>query len=172
MLHKNTVAACEFFTTFPPFSYVIFVWLKPLMINTWLWPRFPMCLMMVFNFVLFSCELYGLLYTPAISSLSPACKLISVAMSSWYSVVWTMHDSVTFRRSFIIITMPCVPFWQAFVIITVEPWAFCQIRKIAGRAHTWNALRVSDPDMCHGTCEAHVPWCMPGLLTSGFLWSR
>ena len=32
--------------------------------------------------------------------------------------------------------------------------------------------RVSDPDMHHGTCVTHVPWCMPGSLTSGFLWSR
>ena len=31
---------------------------------------------------------------------------------------------------------------------------------------------VSDPDMHPGTCVAHVPWCMPGSLTSGFLWSR
>ena len=32
-------------------------------------------------------------------------------------------------------------------------------------------LRVSDPDMHHVTCVTHVPWCMPGSLTSGFLWS-
>ena len=32
--------------------------------------------------------------------------------------------------------------------------------------------RVSDTDMHHGTCMTHVPWCMPGSLTSGFLWSR
>ena len=32
--------------------------------------------------------------------------------------------------------------------------------------------RVSDPDMHHGTYVTHVPWCMPGLLTSGFFWSR
>ena len=32
--------------------------------------------------------------------------------------------------------------------------------------------RVSDPDMHHSTCVTHVPWCMLGLLTSGFLWSR
>ena len=32
--------------------------------------------------------------------------------------------------------------------------------------------RVSNPDMHHGRCVAHVPWCLPGLLTSGFLWSR
>ena len=31
---------------------------------------------------------------------------------------------------------------------------------------------VSDPDMHHGTCVTHVPWCMPGSLTSDFLWSR
>ena len=57
-------------------------------------------------------------------------------------------------------------------------WASCQIRKIAGCACAGNAgnvfppPRVSDPDMHHGTCATHVPWCMPGSLTSGFLWSR
>ena len=30
----------------------------------------------------------------------------------------------------------------------------------------------SNPGMRHGTCAAHVPWCMPGSLTSGFRWSR
>ena len=33
-------------------------------------------------------------------------------------------------------------------------------------------LPVSDPDMHHGTCVTHVPWCIPGSLTSGLLWSR
>ena len=32
--------------------------------------------------------------------------------------------------------------------------------------------RVSDPDMHHGTCVTHVPWCMPGSLLSSLLWSR
>ena len=32
--------------------------------------------------------------------------------------------------------------------------------------------RVSDPDMHHGTCVTHVPWCMLRSLTSGFLWRR
>ena len=31
---------------------------------------------------------------------------------------------------------------------------------------------VSDPDMHHGTCVTHVPWCMPGSLASSFLWNR
>ena len=32
--------------------------------------------------------------------------------------------------------------------------------------------RVGDTDLHHGTCVTHVPWCMPGSLTSSFLWSR
>ena len=32
--------------------------------------------------------------------------------------------------------------------------------------------QVRDPDMHHGTCVTHVPWCMPGSLTSVFLWGR
>ena len=32
--------------------------------------------------------------------------------------------------------------------------------------------QVSDHDMHHGTCVTHVLWCMPGSLTSGFLWWR
>ena len=31
---------------------------------------------------------------------------------------------------------------------------------------------VSDPGMHRGTCVTRVPWCMPGSLTSGFLWNR
>ena len=63
-------------------------------------------------------------------------------------------------------------------MVASEGWTFCQIRKIAG----WTCAvmpgtfsppsRVSDPDMHHGTCVTHVPWCMPGSLISGFLWSR
>ena len=32
--------------------------------------------------------------------------------------------------------------------------------------------RVSDPDMHHGTCVMHVPWCQLGSLISGLFWSR
>ena len=60
----------------------------------------------------------------------------------------------------------------------IATWASCQICKIAG-AHapgmpgTFSpSPQVSDPDMHHGTCVMHVPWCMPGWLTSGFLWNR
>ena len=63
-------------------------------------------------------------------------------------------------------------------VITENPWASYQIRKIAGCACTWNAGNVfpttnkiksivSDPSMHHGTCVTHVPWCMWGSLTRG-----
>ena len=29
--------------------------------------------------------------------------------------------------------------------------------------------QVRDPDMHHGTCVMHMPWCMPGSLNSSFL---
>ena len=50
-----------------------------------------------------------------------------------------------------------------------NPWASCQIRKIAGCTCAGNVLlppRVIDPDMHHGTCITL------GSLTSGFFWSR
>ena len=57
------------------------------------------------------------------------------------------------------------------------PWASCQIRRIAVCACAGNDGNVSpppqvnDPDKHHGTCVTHVPWCMQGSLTSGFLCS-
>ena len=38
---------------------------------------------------------------------------------------------------------------------------------------TFSALpRVSNPDVHHGKCVTHVPWCLPGSLTSSSLWCR
>ena len=57
-------------------------------------------------------------------------------------------------------------------------WASCQIRNLRfahapGMPGAFSPPpRISDPDMHHGTCVTHVPWCMSGSLTSGFLWSR
>ena len=56
-------------------------------------------------------------------------------------------------------------------------WASCQIHKIAGCACECRdrfppPLRVGDPDMHHGTCVTHEPWCIPGSLTCGFPGSR
>ena len=73
-----------------------------------------------------------------------------------------------------------VSFWlsPSRIHVQAHPWASCQIRKIAG-AHapgmpgTFSpSPQLNDPDMHHGTCVTHVPWCMPGSLTSGFLCNR
>ena len=56
-------------------------------------------------------------------------------------------------------------------------WTYCQIRnmRVAQRSMPGTfppSPRVGDPNMRHGTCVTLVPKCMPGSLTSGFLWSR
>ena len=50
--------------------------------------------------------------------------------------------------------------------IEMYPWPSC------GNAGNVFHPRVSNPDIHNGTCVMHVPWCMPGSLTSGFIWSR
>ena len=79
--------------------------------------------------------------------------------------------TISFRSHKICPLPPCHPKQH------VE-WTSCQKRKIAGvpapgMPRTFSlSPQVSDPDMHHGTCVTHVPWCMPGSLTSGFLWNR
>ena len=73
--------------------------------------------------------------------------------------------------------------WHALFVLVyhcdVITWASCQIRKIAGctctgcagnvfpRGWLQRELLVSDPNMHHGTCVTHVPWCMSGSLNCG-----
>ena len=64
------------------------------------------------------------------------------------------------------------------VLVLLPAWASCQISKLRV-AHAPKMSRtfspaplVSYPDMHHGTCVTHVPWCMLGSLTSSFLWTR
>ena len=62
--------------------------------------------------------------------------------------------------------------------VTWASWAPCQVPYCGLRMHREcrerfpRHRRIVDPDMHHGTCMTHVPWCMPGSLTSSFLWSR
>ena len=52
-------------------------------------------------------------------------------------------------------------------------YAILQVAHAPGMPGTFSpSPRVCDPNMHHVTCMTHVPWCMPGSLTSGFLWSR
>ena len=50
----------------------------------------------------------------------------------------------------------------------------CQIRKItgAGNGFPTTAGERFQHASHHSTCVTHVPWCMPGSLASGFLWSQ
>ena len=48
-----------------------------------------------------------------------------------------------------------------------------QIVYAPGRSGTFSSPpRVSDPDVHHGTCVAHVPCWMSGSLTRGLLWTQ
>ena len=68
--------------------------------------------------------------------------------------------------------------FQSHRLIYLPVWASSQMRNIAGThapgmAGTFSPPpQVSDPDMHHGTCVTHVPWCLPGSLTSSYRWSR
>ena len=89
----------------------------------------------------------------------------SSLMGSWY---YTMRFTYTHT---VLVLLQCYT-------RHLYPWTSCQIRQFAG-AHAPGMPgtfppppQVSEPYMHHGTCETHVPWCMPGSLISGFLWSR
>ena len=76
-------------------------------------------------------------------------------------------------RSNVYLSLAVTPIYDVMYELT-DPWASCQIRKWLRVAHApgipgtfFPPMRVSDPDMHHGTCVTHVPWCMPGSLTSG-----
>ena len=64
-------------------------------------------------------------------------------------------------------------FYVTMIVIASMQRVSCQIRKIAGCACAGKfpatAGFFSDYDMHDGTCVTHVPWCMPGSLTRGFL---
>ena len=57
----------------------------------------------------------------------------------------------------------------------IGSWTSHQIQKLRV-AHAPRTVspppRVCDHNIHHGARVMHVPWCMPGSLTSGFLWCR
>ena len=59
-----------------------------------------------------------------------------------------------------------VPNQLTIFLIMVGHWP---LTRYAG--NVLPAIAGSDPDMHHGTCVTHVPWCMLESLMSGFLWS-
>ena len=92
--------------------------------------------------------------------------LVGIDMDTDY---WLRQDSVN------------VLFFTGHIFRSVmiqRVWASYQIRKMraahaTGMPGTFSPPpRISDPEMHHGTCVRHVPWCMSWSLTSGFLWFR
>ena len=108
-------------------------------------------------------------YSRADSRVAPSqweTLLQSNAVSSWLRA---NLESTLYRK-------PCNLRSWCHGFVWHGTWASYQIRKFAG-AHAPGIPgtsspppRVGDSDMHHGTCVTHVPWCMPGSLTNGFLW--
>ena len=116
------------------------------------------------------------------------CTFPKEPVTAWFPIAFTDHGIVKCLYSFdlfellqkcyldnlmMISWMICLDNTYVRLVCVRASWASCQIRKIAG-AHaprmpgTFSpSPQVSDPDMHHGTCVTHVPWCMPGSLTSG-----
>ena len=98
--------------------------------------------------------------TPTVSLHAQSCY--DVTASCWTRVGPNRYGNIRSHRK-----------WRQARLAERQQWASCQIRKIPGaHAPGMPGTQVSDPDMHHGTCVTHVPWCMSGLLTSGFLWNR
>ena len=104
-------------------------------------------------------------------------QMLSQLQCQWrYSALKDFRRHLTSLSSVVEMSIRSVS--DISVLMSHVSWASCQIRKIAG-AHapgmpgTFSpSPRVSDPDMHHGTCVTHVPWCMSESLTNGFLWNR
>ena len=71
------------------------------------------------------------------------------------------------------VSRSCRSFWHDSPHGPLARYVKLQVVHTPGMPGTFSPpLRVSNPDMYHGTCATHVPWCMPGSLTSGFVWRR
>ena len=68
-------------------------------------------------------------------------------------------------------TIPCGGEWRPNKYDSSNEDVKLRAAHVPGMSGTFSLPpRVSDPDMHHGTCVTHVPWCMPVSLTSGFHW--
>ena len=103
-------------------------------------------------------------------------NIINIIVNIFRSTHLYSHLSYKCPTSKMLIWGRNIPMAYPDVFVVIQ-WASCQIGILVG-AHApgipgtfsppaW----VSDPDMHHGTYVAHVSWCLPGSLTSGFLWS-
>ena len=83
------------------------------------------------------------------------------------SLSWR-HHNIWYKLVHISLMLACTCCWSNSPVVgdCAHPWASCQMRKTVdahepGMPGTFSPqARVSDPDMHHGTCVKHVPWCM------------
>ena len=129
------------------------------------------------GWVITSCKsnMWLLIHVP---NLVHCSDVIMSAMASQITsitiVYWTVSSGANQRKHY---SSP----WQAFVWgihrlpmnsphkgpVTRKMFSFDDVIMSRGRG-----LLVTGPYNHHGTCLAHVPWCMPGSLTSVFLCSQ
>ena len=115
--------------------------------------------------------------------LSSLLNIVAILCRCWYNDI-----TAIINRSTTLIVMrsvdeviPTALNWKSVEnfgqLIWLAIYISCQIREITSCACTGNAGNVF-PRHCGLaiptciTCVTRVPWCMPGSLTSGFLWSR
>ena len=86
---------------------------------------------------------------------------------------WMMERTLIFNLMVYILVMLQEQYHSRSWHGPLSRYVKLRVAHAPGNSGTFSpSSRVSDPDMHHGTCVTHVPWCMPGSLTSRFLWSR
>ena len=88
-------------------------------------------------------------------------------LKSGYIMMIFLYDIITQTNNEVHISSRC------YVNGSLARYVKVRVAYAPGMSGTFSPpLRVRYPDMYYSTCMTHLPWCMPGSLTSGFLWSR
>ena len=97
-----------------------------------------------------------------------------VLHNQWQDVSFVFTAGKMFRfLAFIYIHMLrvlfiCTRYSHSYPNGPIARYVKLRVAHAPGMPGTFSAPpRASDPDMHHGTCVTHVPWCMSGSLTSG-----
>ena len=140
-------------------------------------------LMLLTDFRIKSFILIMTLWYGSISALLALCDGNTPVHSGFYKglITWSF-DIFSDLQLNARLNMACnCTHWPVCDVTVLEQplstWTSCHICKIAGCACAGNAGDVfpasaGKRSRHYGTCVTHVPRCMPGSLTSGFLWSQ
>ena len=86
---------------------------------------------------------------------------------------WTFDSNRVMKRQALSKQFSITFDLSLFIHGPLTRWAKLSVGRALGMPGTFSPPRlqrnplVSDPDMHHGTCVTHVPWCMSGSLTRG-----